>query len=117
MAGLKKSDFGNLTSWFMDHFANTMLKLGYEHKLIMRATDFVGELCFDAHCNRSVQGTLNIARTCDLEGQLWRVGDVMDLLPYSTSAILCARPVRIKGMRTTECLFPDREMKRFLSTL
>lgn len=31
----------------------------------------------------------------DLEGQLWQVTDVMDLLPYTTSAKLCGRPVRM----------------------
>jgi hypothetical protein len=117
MAGLKKPDFGNLTGWFLDYFANTLLRLGYEHELIMKATDLVGDLRFDTHCDRSVMGTLNIARSCDLEGQLWQVPDVMDLLPYTTSAKLCERPVHIKGMRASECLFPDRAMKQFLMAI
>jgi len=117
MAGLKKPDFERLEHWFLDYFANTLLTLGYEHELIMKATDLVRELRFDTHCDRSVQGTLNIVRTYDLEGYLWQVPDVMDLLPYTTSARLCGRPVRIKGMRARECLFPDRAMKQFLMAI
>jgi hypothetical protein len=117
MAGLKKPDFGRLEHWFLDFFANTLLNLAYEHELIMKATSLVGRLHFDTHCDRSVLATLNIARLYDLEGCLWQVPDVMDLLPYTTSARLCGRPVHLKGMRASECLFPDRAMKQFLMAI
>jgi hypothetical protein len=65
MAGLKKPDFERLEHWFLDYFANTLLQLGYNHELIMKATGLVDGL-------------------------------------------------RIKGMKASECLFPDRAMREFL---
>lgn len=70
---------------------------------------------FDSVCDRSVQGTMRIAKTMDLEGILWDFPNVMELPIYSVSAQLCHRPVRIKGMKESECLWPDRDMKAFIA--
>ena len=78
-AGLKKADFFNLDSWFQDLFANTMLKLGYDTRLIEQALERMDPLQFDTHCSRSVQGTMRVAHT-DLDAMLWSIGgDVMSL--------------------------------------
>jgi hypothetical protein len=42
------------------------------------------------------------------------VPNVMDLPMYSVSAQLCDRPVRVKGMKNSECLWPAEEMKKQL---
>ncbi len=112
-AGLKKTDFANLDSWFQDLFANTMLKLGYETSLLERTLSLVDPLQFDTHCDRSVQGTMRVARD-DLDAMLWDFSNVMELPLYSASAWFCHRPVRVKGMKESECLWPDRAMEVWL---
>jgi len=114
VAGLKKDDFANLDFWFQDLFANTMLKLGYDPRLLELVLPLLDPLQFDTHCTRSVQGTLNIVRMMDLEGMLRRVENVMGLPLYSTSAHLCDRPVTVKGMSKRECLWPVQAMEEFL---
>ena len=105
MVGLKKA---NLDSWFQDVFANTMLQMNYAPVLIEKALGMIGPLQFDASCDRSVQGTMRIARQ-DLEGMLYRVANVTELPIYSTSAWLNHRPVRTKGMKESEFLWPEAE--------
>ena len=116
MAGLKKDDFTNLDYWLQDIFANTMLKLDYQPELFEKALRLFDPLRFDTDCNRSVQGTMRVARQ-DLDGMLWDVADVTELPIYSTSAWLNHRPVTIKGMRGSECLWPDREMRTWIEGL
>ena len=112
--GLKKADFQRFEFWFRDSLANTMMKLGYEHKLILQAQIQIGKLRFDSHCDRSVLGSLNILRMYDLQGILMSVPNVMDLPMYSVSAQLCDRPTHVKGMKDSQYLWPAREMKNQL---
>lgn len=115
--GLKKNDLAHLGFWFADLFANTMLKLGYGTALIERALPHVDALRFDTACDRSVQGTMNAVKWQDLDALLLDVPNVMDLPLYSVSARLNDRPTRIKGMKTRECLWPDRAMRELIGTL
>jgi len=62
MAGLKKADFENLDVRFQDHYANTMLTLGYEPKTVEKALAEIGDLQFDTCCDRSVQGTMRVTK-------------------------------------------------------
>lgn len=112
-AGLKKADFSNLDFWFQDLFANTMLKLDYDTRLIEQALEWVDPLQFDTHCSRSVQGTMRVVRI-DLDSMLSRVPNVLELPLYSTSAQLCDRPVHVKGMKKRDCLWPRNEMEVWL---
>jgi hypothetical protein len=114
--GLKKNDFAKLDFWFKDLFANTMLKLGYEPELIENALAHVDALCFDSVCDRSVQGSMRIAKL-DMEGILMDVSDVMNLPIYSISARLNERPVTTKGMKSSECLWPVNAMKELIRVL
>ena len=116
MVGLKKVDLANLDFWFQDVFANTMFQMNYPSALIEKAMGYIDPLQFDTRCDRSVQGTMRIARQ-DLDGMLYRVADVAELPIYSTSAWLNHRPVRTKGMKESECLWPDREMKAWIERL
>ena len=113
LVGLKKDDLVNLDFWFQDIFANTMLKLDYPPRLIEKALAMIDLLQFDTVCDRSVQGTMRVARQ-DINAMLFRVPDVMDLPLYSTSARLNQRPVMIKGMKHSDCLWPEREMKTWI---
>ena len=117
MAGLKKDDFANLDYWFEDLFANTLLKLDYDTDLIEKALALLTPLQFDTFCDRSVQGSMRTVRMQVLEVALHRAADVMDLMPYSTSAKLNDRPVTVKGMKGSDCLWPVRDMRTWLEAV
>lgn len=117
LTGLKKQDFSNLDFWFNDIYANTMLKLGYAPQLIEKALGLFDPLQFDTYCDRSVQGSMRTARMMDLEGLLMDVSDVLDLPIYSVSARLNHRPARIKGMKKSECLWPDKAMHAWIEVV
>jgi len=114
MAGLKKADFVRLDFWFQDLFANTMLKLDYQPRLIEKALGLLDPLQFDTRCDRSVQGSMRTVRTMELEGMLMDVPDVMNLPIYTASSRLNHRPVTTKGMKGRECLWPDKAMKEWI---
>jgi hypothetical protein len=115
--GLKKKDFHNLDFWFNDVFANTLMKCRYETRLIEKAMSCVDDLQFDTVCDRSVLGTLRTVRLMDLDGILWQFDNVMDLPMYSVSARLNERPVKTKGMKQSECLWPVKAMKDLIASL
>lgn len=117
VAGIKKQDFENLDFWFNDLFANTMMKLHYEPELIEKALASVDTLQFDQVCDRSVQGSMRTARQQDLEGILYGFPNIMELPMYSVSARLNKRPVTTKGMKESECLWPDKAMKELIQKL
>ena len=117
MTGLKKEHFANLDTYFQDLFANTLLALGYNTALIEKALALLTPARFDTSCDRSVQGSMRTVRMMELESMLDHVADVMDLLPYSTSAKLNDRPVTVKGMKSSECLWPVRDMEAWLKTV
>ena len=114
MAGLKKEHFANLDFRFQDLFANTLLKLGYDTALIEKTHLLLTPLRFDTCCDRSVQGSMRTVRMMELESMLYGVADVTELLPYSTSAQLNDRPVTVKGMKSSECMWPIRDMEAWL---
>jgi len=117
MAGLKKADFARLDFWFQDLFANTMLKLGYEPRLMEKTLGLLDPLQFDTRCDRSVQGSMRTVRAMELEGMLMDVPDVLDLPVYSASAHLNHRPVTTKGMKGNECLWPDKAMQEWIEAV
>ena len=53
-------------------------------------------------------------RTMELDVALYHAGDVMIFLPYSTSVQLNHRPVTVKGMKDSECLWPIKDMEAWL---
>lgn len=111
-----QKELKELTFWFSDMLANTMLKLGYPAELMERAVSSFSELSFDTQCSRSVQGTLR-NMIWDLESFTWDGTEITDLAPYSISASLCERPCSIKDMRGLDCLWPAKEMQKLLEQL
>lgn len=118
-AGLKKVDFENIEYIFHDLFINTLLSSGYPFETVEYAANLMqtADIVFDVNCSRSVLGTMRSVYHQDLYCALMRVNNVMDLLPYSTSAKLNDRPTRVKGMRASECLWPNDEMRKLLESL
>ncbi|WP_206841597.1 DUF6933 domain-containing protein [Marinobacterium iners] len=116
LIGMTQKEIKELTFWFSDMLANTMLKQGYPVELMERAVSSFSELSFDTQCSRSVQGTLR-NMIWDLESFTWDGTQITDLAPYSISASLCERPCSIKGMRELDCLWPAKEMLKLLEQL
>ena len=75
------------------------------------------KLTFDSNCDRSVLGSMRSIYHQELYMAQMRVNNVMELLPYSTSAKLNDRPTRVKGMRASECLWPHDAMRGLLDSL
>ncbi len=116
---LKKAELENLDFWFRDAFANTMLKLNYDARIIEKALSFVTPLEFDTNSDRSVQGTMRVAHD-DLHAILINgpnLTDLRDAPAYSISAQLNERPVTTKGMKDNDYLWPARDMKEFIEDL
>jgi hypothetical protein len=65
----------------------------------------LGALRFDTATDRSVQGSLRVAKQ-DLEAWLYRVPNVMDLDPVAVFSRLNERPARVYG----KLLWPQKEM-------
>ena len=107
LAGLRKPQFAELGSkWFRQLFAASLSELGCSDTQIRKVELMLGPIRFDTATDRSVQGTINIARR-DLEAMLYRVPNVLDLDPLAVSARLSRRPVTVRG----KCLWPDKVMQ------
>jgi len=116
---LKKAELENLDFWFRDVFANTLLKLNYDARIIEKALSFITPLEFDTNCDRSVQGTMRVAHD-DLHAILINTPNLTDLRDaplYSISAQLNDRPVTTKGMKYNEYKWPSSDMKGFIEAL
>ena len=83
---------------------------------IEKATSEIDTLQFDTACSRSVQGTMRVANQ-DLDAVLWDGPNVMDLPIYSTSSFLNHRPLSMKGMKSSQCLWPDQAMLEWVEKL
>ena len=113
MAGLRKEQFAQLGSiWFRELFAGTLFLSGCSDVQINKALLAIGPVRYDTAIDRSVQGTLRIAKG-DLEAGLHRVPNVMDLDQFAMSSRLNQRPVSIRG----KSLWPDQAMRAAVSAL
>lgn len=111
MAGLRKEQFAKLGSiWFRELVAGTLFLSGCADAQISKA--LLGPVRYDTATDRSVQGTMNIAKW-DLDACLHDVSNVMDLDPFAMSHRLNQRPVTIRG----KSLWPDRAMQEVVAAL
>lgn len=112
MAGLRKEHFANLGEWFRELFAGTLVMSRCNNAHINRALLALGPLRFDTAVNRSVQGTMRIAKW-DLQAWLHGVPNVMDIDPLAMSCRLNERPVTAHG----KFMWPSRAMQEAMAAL
>lgn len=111
LAGLRKPQFAELGSkWFRESFTATLAVVGCPDTQIKRVELMLGPVRFDTVTDRSVQGSINIARR-DLEAILYRVPNVLDLDPLAVSVRLNERPVTVHG----KSLWPARVMQQIVA--
>ena len=113
LAGLRKPHFLQFGSkWFRELFTATLAMTGVPDVQIRKVELLLGPVRFDTATDRSVQGSINIARR-DLEAMVYRVPNVLDLDPLKVSVRLNERPTRVEG-RT---LWPARVMRQIVDQL
>ena len=113
MQGLRKEHFAELGSkWFGYLYSATLAMVGVPDVQISKAELALGPVRFDTATDRSVQGSLNIAKR-DLEAMLYRVPNVMDLDPLAVSCRLNQRPTTVRG----KWLWPDKAMNELVAAL
>lgn len=113
LPGLRKADFAELGSkWFRPLYLATLAMSGCPDTQIKKVELALGPVRFDTATDRSVQGSLRVARQ-DLEAWLYRVPNVMDLDPLKMSLHLNERPATVYG----KCVWPDRAMQAIVAGL
>jgi hypothetical protein len=111
LAGLRKPHFAELGSkWLRELFTATLEVTGVPDTLIRKVELMLGPVRFDAATDRSVQGTINIARQ-DLQAWAFQLSNVMELDPLKVSVRLNERPVTIRG----QFIRPGREMQQLVA--
>ena len=106
LAGLRKPHFAELGSkWFRQLFTASLAEIGCTDAQIKKVELMIGLIYYDTAADRSVQGSINIARR-DLEAMLYRVPNVLDLDPLAVSIRLNERPTTVHG----KWLWPSRVM-------
>ena len=97
LAGLRKPHFAELGSkWFRQLFTATLAVIGCPDTQIKKTELLLGPVRFDTATDRSVQGSINIARQ-DLIAWAFQLPNVMDLDPLAVSRRLNERPTTVKG--------------------
>lgn len=113
LAGLRKPHFVQLGSkWFRELYTATLAMTGVPDVQITKVELMLGPVRFDTATDRSVQGSINIARR-DLEAMVYRVPNVLDLDPLKVSVRLNERPTTAKG----KTLWPARAMRQIVDRL
>ena len=106
LPGLRKDQFAVLGGeWFRPLYLATLAALGCPDAKIKRAELAIGPIRFDTATDRSVQGSLRVAKQ-DLEALVYGVPNVMDLDPIAVSCRLSDRPATVYG----KCLWPQKAM-------
>jgi hypothetical protein len=113
MPGLRKVHFAELCSkWFRQLFFATPQTMGCPIADIKKVELSLGPAQFDTATDRSVQGSMRIARL-DLDARVMRVPNVMNLDPLEVSCALNHRPATVFG----KSLWPDRAMRELIADL
>lgn len=113
LAGLRKPHFAELGSkWFRELFTATLAVIGVPDTQIKRVELMLGPVRFDTATDRSVQGSINIARQ-DLQAWAFQLPNVMDLDPLKVSVRLNERPTTVRG----KFIRPQREMRQRVATV
>ena len=106
LAGLRKPLFAELGSkWFRQLFTASLAVIGCSDAQVKRVELMLGPVRYDTATDRSVQGSINIARH-DLEALAYELPNVMDLDPLAVAVRLNERPTRVRG----KWLWPAKAM-------
>jgi hypothetical protein len=113
MPGLRKEHFADLdAACFRPLFLATLTALGCSAVQLRKVELALGPLRFDTAIDRSVQGSLRVAKQ-DAEAWVYRVPNVMELDAFALSCKLNERPVTVYG----KLLWPDRAMREAVERL
>ena len=113
MPGLRKAQFDELGSkWFRLLYTATLAMSGCPDAQIKKAELVLGPVRFDTATDRSVQGSLRVAKQ-DLEAWVYQVSNVLELDPLKVSCRLNERPTTIHG----KALWPDKAMREAVAAL
>ena len=111
LAGLRKPQFAELGSrWFRELFTATLAVTGVPDTQIKKVELMLGPMRFDTDTDRSVQGSINIARQ-DLQAWAFELPNVMDVDPLKVAVWLNERPTTVKG----KYIWPEREMRQLVT--
>ena len=111
--GLRKADLQQLgRELFPRLLLDVLQAMGCEAGLLARVRLAIGPVRFDTATDRSVQASMNIARQ-DLEAQIYRTRNVLDLDPVAVSCQTNHRPARVRG----KLVWPDRALLESVSAL
>lgn len=111
LPGLRKVHFAELgRKWFRELYFATLRTLGCSSTQINKVEFSLGPIRFDTVTDRSVQGSMRIARQ-DLDASLMRVGNVLDLDPLAVSCELNHRPATVYG----KTIWPDEAMLELIT--
>ena len=106
LAGLRKPHFAELgMKWFRQLFTASLAAIGCPDTQIRKVELMLGPVRYDMATDRSVQGSINIARQ-DLEALVHELPNVMDLDPLAASVRLNERPATVHG----KWLWPAKAM-------
>jgi hypothetical protein len=112
LPGLRKAQFADLGQWFRSIYLATLAAFGCPDTQIKKVGLAIGSVRFDAATDRSVQGSMRIAKQ-DLEARVYDVPNVLDLDPVEVSCGLSHRPATIRG----HWIWPDRAMLSMVEAL
>jgi hypothetical protein len=112
-AGLRKEDFADLDrACFRPLFLSTLAALGCTTAQLRKVELALGPMCFDTATDRSVQGSLRVAKW-DAEAWVHQAPNVMDIDALALSYRLNERPTMARGVP----LWPGRAMWQLVEAL
>lgn len=113
MPGLRKEHFVDLdAACFRPLFLATLAALGCSTAQLRKVELALGLLRFDTATDRSVQGSLRVAKL-DAEAWVYQAANVMDIDALALSYRLNERPTMARGV----LVWPDRAMRQLVEAL
>ncbi len=111
-ASAAQGGFPGAGRWFRPLYLATLALCGCPEVQIKKAELALGPMRFDTATDRSVQGSLRVARQ-DLEAWVYSVPNVMDVDALKVSRWLNERPTTVYG----KCLWPEKAMLEAVAAL
>lgn len=113
LPGLRKEHFADLDrACLRPLFLATLVALGCTTAQLRKAEQAWGSVRFDTATDRSVQGSLRVAKW-DAEAWVYQAPNVMDIDALALSHRLNERPTMVRGV----LVWPDRAMRQLVDAL